>query len=76
MRILVLFLLVSCTSSPRLVELEERYFECTRDQAEGCDILAEEIDRIYTLRERKAFRKREAIRRRCSSGNAKCFIRK
>jgi hypothetical protein len=32
-----------------ITELEDHYFQCTADGAQGCNLIAEEIDRRYEL---------------------------
>jgi hypothetical protein len=46
--LLLLVLLAGCSLSP-LAELEDYYFQCTSDGAQGCNLIAEEIDRRYEL---------------------------
>jgi len=72
MKILVLALLAGCASGPNLYELEDQYFECTRDQAIGCDEIAAEIDRRYKVKERRAEREARRKELRCK-GSAICM---
>jgi hypothetical protein len=68
MKILLLALMVGCASGPSLSELEDQYFECTRDGAVGCDEIAAEIDRRYELKKMRADRRKAERERRCRSG--------
>jgi hypothetical protein len=73
MKILLLALMVGCASGPSLSELEDQYFECTRDGAVGCDEIAAEIDRRYELKKMRADRRKAERERRCRSGGATCL---
>jgi hypothetical protein len=64
MKILLLALMVGCASGPNLSELEDQYFECTRDGAVGCDEIAAEIDRRYELKKMRADRRLPAWKER------------
>lgn len=44
--LLLLIPLIGCSLAP-LAELEDHYFQCTSDGAQGCNLIAEEIDRRY-----------------------------
>ncbi len=55
--LLLLVLLAGCSATP-LAELEDQYFLCTADGAQGCDLIAEEIDRRYEDAEKRAKRQR------------------
>ena len=46
--LLLLVLLAGCSLSP-IAELEDHYFQCTSDGAQGCNHIAEEIDRRYEI---------------------------
>ena len=51
--LLLLVLLAGCSGTP-LAELEDQYFQCTRDGAQGCDLIAEEVDRRHEAAEKRA----------------------
>ncbi len=53
--LLLLVPLVGCSLAP-LAELEDHYFQCTSDGAQGCNLIAEEIDRRYELVAKRAQR--------------------
>ncbi len=46
--LLLLVLLAGC-SLTTIAELEDHYFQCTSVGAQGCDLIAEEIDRRYEI---------------------------
>ena len=69
----LLLLLVACSSSPSLPELEDSYFQCTADRAEGCDLIAEEIDRKIAAR---LARNEREYRKNCVDYGARCYYGK
>ena len=46
--LLLLVLLAGCSPTP-IAELEDHYFQCTSHGAQGCNLIAEEIDRRYEI---------------------------
>ena len=66
--LLLLVLLAGCSLTP-IAELEDHYFQCTSDGAQGCNLIAEEIDRRYEIDEKRAQRKL----RKCARGHATCL---
>ncbi len=49
---LLILLLAGCSSIPT-AELENQYFQCTASGAQGCNLIAAEMDRRYELLERR-----------------------
>ena len=48
MKYISLLLLAGCSFSS-ITELEDQYFQCTSDDAQGCNLIAGEIDRRYEI---------------------------
>ena len=46
MRYVMLLLIAGCSTMP-MSELENQYFQCTASGAQGCNLIAEEMDRRY-----------------------------
>ena len=65
--LLLLVPLIGCSLAP-LAELEDHYFQCTSDGAQGCNLIAEEIDRRYEL----VVRQEQHERARCSRIDVTC----
>ena len=68
--ILLLVPLIGCSLAP-LAELEDHYFQCTSDGAQGCNLITEEIDRRYELvarQEQHKFARCSRIDVTCRSG--------
>ncbi len=66
--LLLLVILAGCSHSP-IAELEDHYFQCTSVGAQGCDLIAEEIDRQYEI---VAKREKHELRN-CARGHATCL---
>ena len=49
---LLILLLAGCSSVPT-AELENQYFQCTASGAQGCNLIAAEMDRRYEMKERR-----------------------
>ncbi len=75
---LLILLLAGCSFSP-IAELEDHYFQCTADGAQGCNLIAEEIDRRYEIvakREKRELRNCARADVTCLSGEeARAFLR-
>ena len=67
--LLPLILLVAGCSSVPIAELENQYFQCTAAGAQGCNLIAEEMDRRYQLQENRE--KRNASK--CNQANVTCL---
>ena len=63
----------ACASKPSLKELEDDYFDCKAAQAQGCDLIAAEIDKRYEAKRKKALREQRRIYNRCRSGGVTCI---
>ena len=66
---LLILLLAGCSFHSPISELENQYFQCTSHGSQGCDRIAQEMDRHYenvTIRE-----KRELAR--CSKSTVACM---
>ena len=66
---LLILLLAGCSSQPRMSELEDQYFLCTSSGAQGCQLIAQEMDRRHaslTLREQRK-------RVHCNKSTVKCM---
>ena len=51
-----------------ITELEDHYFQCTADGAQGCNLIAEEIDRRYELMAKRE----EHMLARCNRVDVTC----
>ena len=71
MKYLLPLLLVGCATS--LSELEDSYFQCTADRAEGCELIAEEMDRRIAARNAHA---ELEYKRNCVDFGARCYYGK
>ena len=71
MKYLLPLLLVGCATS--ISELEDSYFACTADQAEGCDLIAEEIDRRIDIQKARAESKHKSM---CVDFGNRCYFGK
>ena len=52
MRYIIILLLAGCSHIP-IGELEDQYFLCTADGAQGCNMIAAELDRRYLVIEKR-----------------------
>ena len=65
---LLILLLAGCSFVPT-AELENQYFQCTASGAQGCNLIAAEMDRRYQLQENR--KKRNASK--CNQANVTCM---
>ena len=74
----LLLVLAGCSFTP-ITELEDNYFQCTADGAQGCNLIAEEIDRQYEIvakREQRELKKCNNAAVTCLHGaEARAFLR-
>ena len=76
MRLLIaslVLLVAGCANYTSIVELEDRYFQCTRDQAVGCDAIAAELDAAYEREKRREAKEQKRIHDRCNAAGNRCF---
>ncbi len=66
--LLLLVLLAGCSFSP-IAELEDQYFQCTSDGAQGCNLIAEEIDRRYEI----VAKREQRELRNCAGADVTCI---
>ncbi len=69
--IAMLATLMGCGS--QLIELEDEYYQCVSAKADGCDLLAEQLDALEATKRRRADADLLRLTRRCRQGNVRCY---